>query len=86
VWREATVACFCLLALFRSHFVALFQHQNTVTFLHPLKMADSVPLDTAVDSVYIPVARQKSIPKRVPKAILSDDVKLKLAQHINSEM
>ncbi len=49
-------------------------------------MADSVPLDTAVDSVYIPVARQKSIPKRVPKAILSDDVKLKLAQHINSEM
>ena len=49
-------------------------------------MADCVPLDTSVDSVHIPVARQKSIPKGFTKAVLSDDVKLKLAEHINSEM
>jgi hypothetical protein len=42
-------------------------------------MADSVPLDTAVDSVPIPIARQKTVPKAVLKAVLSDNLKLKLA-------
>jgi hypothetical protein len=54
--------------------------------LHPLKMADSVPLDSAVDLVPIPGVRLKNVPKGVPKAVLSDDVKLKLAEHINSDM
>ena len=44
-------------------------------------MADSVPLDTAVDSVPIPIARQKTGQKGGPKAVLTDDVKLKLAAH-----
>ncbi len=34
----------------------------------------------------IPIARQKTIPKGVLKAVLSDDVTLKLAEHINSDM
>ncbi len=63
--------------LFRSHFVALFR--SAVTALHPPKRADSVPLDTAVDSVPIPIARQKTVPKAVLKAVLSDNLKLKLA-------
>jgi hypothetical protein len=44
------------------------------------------PLDTAVDLVPIPGVRLKNVPKCVPKAVLSDDVKLKLAEHINSDM
>ncbi len=44
-------------------------------------MADSVPLDTAVDLVPIPGVRLKNVPKGVSKAVLSDDVKLKLAAH-----
>jgi hypothetical protein len=43
-------------------------------------------LDTAVDSVPIPIARQKTGQKGGPKAVLTDDVKLKLAQHISSEL
>ncbi len=42
--------------------------------LHALKMVDSVPLDTAVDSVPIPIARQKMGAKGGHKATLSDDV------------
>jgi hypothetical protein len=49
-------------------------------------MADSVPLDAAVDSVPIPIACQETVLKGVPKAVLSDDVKLKLAEQINSDM
>ena len=60
--------------------------QKTVTSLLALKMADSVPLDTAADSVPIPIARQKTVPKGGHNAVLTDDVKLKLAQHISSEL
>ena len=61
--------------------------QKTVTSLLDLKMADSVPLDSAADSVPIPIARQKTVPKGGHKAVLTDDVKLKLAQrHISSEL
>ncbi len=63
-----------------------FGETKTVTSLHPLKMADSVPLDTAVDVVPTPGVRLKNVPKGVPKAVLSDDVKLKLAEHIHSDM
>jgi len=49
-------------------------------------MADSLPLGTAVESVPIPIARLKSGPKSGVKSALSDDVRLKLAQHINSEL
>ncbi len=75
---------------------------KTVTSPHALKMADSVPLDTTdsapaparwreVDSVlsHILIARQKTGhgQKGGPKAaVLTDDVKLKLAQHISSEL
>jgi hypothetical protein len=96
--RTVTETTRVLLALFRSHFKLggsrcfghtlsrCFGHQKNVTSLHPLKMADSVPLDAAVFSVPIPIARQKTVLKGVPKAVLSDDVKLKLAEHINSDM
>jgi hypothetical protein len=49
-------------------------------------MADSLPLDTAVDSVPVPISRQESGPKSGQKSALSDDVRLKLAQHISSEL
>ncbi len=52
-------------------------------------MADSLPLGTTVNSVPISIARQKSCPKAGKKSALSDDVRLKLAQHmlhINSEL
>jgi hypothetical protein len=58
-----------------------FGQTKTVTFLHPLKMADSVPLDTALDLVPILGVRLKNTP-----AVLSDDVRLKLAEHIYSDM
>ena len=52
-------------------------------------MADSLPLGKAVGSAPIPIvlhiARQKTGPKVGQKSALSDDVKLKLAQHISSE-
>jgi hypothetical protein len=51
-------------------------------------MADSVLLNTAVDSVHIPIAHpsQKTVPNGVQKAVLSDDVTLKLAEHIKAKM
>ena len=49
--------------------------------MHSLKMADSVPLDTALDLVPILGVRLKNIP-----AVLSDDVRLKLAEHVYSDM
>ena len=49
-------------------------------------MADSVPVGTAVNSVQNQIARQKSGPKFGQKSALSDDVRLKLAQHISSEL
>ena len=58
----------------------------TVTSLSPLKMADSLPLDSAIESVPVPIARQKTGPKGGPKSSLSDDVKLKMAQHISSDL
>jgi hypothetical protein len=62
------------------------QSKKTVTSLRSLKMADSLPSGIAVDSVSIPIARQKSGPKAGQKSALSDDVKLKLAQHISSDL
>ena len=47
-----------------------FGHTKTVTSLPRLKMADSVPLDTAVDLVPIPGVRLKNVPKGVSKAVL----------------
>jgi len=44
-------------------------------------MADSVPLDTAVALVPIPGERLKNVSKGVSNAVLSDDVKLKPAEH-----
>ena len=49
--------------------------------MHPLKMADSVLLDTALDLVPILGVRLENIP-----AVLSDDVRLKLAEHVYSDM
>ncbi len=94
--RAVTETTSFLHALFRSHLVGCVVSvtfsrvvsvtDKTVTSLHALKLADSVPLDTAVDSVPIPIARQKTDQKGGPKAVLTDDVKLKLAQHISSEL
>ena len=49
--------------------------------MHPLKMADSVPLDTALDLVPILGVRLKNVP-----AVLSEDVRLKLAEHVYSDV
>jgi hypothetical protein len=67
--RTVTETTRVLLALFRSHLVGCVVSvtlsrvvsvtSKTVTSLHALKMADSVTLDTAVDSVPNPIARQK---------------------------
>ena len=67
--RAVTETTSFLHALFRSHLVGCVVSvtlsrivsvtSKSVTSLHALKMADSVPLDTAVDSVPIPIARQK---------------------------
>ena len=94
--RAVTETTIVLLALFRSPLESCVVSvtlcrvvsvtQKTVTSLLALKMADSVPLDTAADSVPIPIARQKTVPKGGHKAVLTDDVKLKLAQHISSEL
>ncbi len=83
--RTVTETTRVLLALFRSHLVGCVLSvtlsrvvsvtSKTVTSLHALKMADSVPLDTAVDSVPIPIARQKMGANGGHKATLSDDVK-----------
>jgi hypothetical protein len=83
--RAVTETTSVLHALFRSHLVGCVVSvtlsrvvsvtSKTVTSLHALKMADSVPLDTAVDSVPIPIACQKMGAKGGHKATLSDDVK-----------
>jgi hypothetical protein len=49
--------------------------------MHPLKMADSVPLDTALDLVPILGVRLKNVP-----AVLSEDVRLKLAELVYSDV
>ena len=45
-----------------------------------------MPLETAVDAVPVPISRQKTGPKAGHKNLLSDDVKLKLAEHISSDL
>ena len=49
-------------------------------------MADSLPLGAAVDPVSSPIERLTSRPKGGPKTSLTDDVKLKLAEHIQSDL
>ncbi len=39
-----------------------------------------------MDPVPIPIARLKTVSKGVPKASFSDDMKLKIAEHINSDI
>ena len=78
--RTVTETTLVSVALFRSHFegrvvcvkfsrVVSVTHK-TVTSLLPPKMADSMPLDTAEDSVPIPIALQKTGAKRGHKAAL----------------
>ena len=58
---------------------------KTVTSPRPLKMADSMPLDTAVESVPIPIARQKTGAKGDHKAAVLGDVKSS-SLHIISDL
>ena len=49
-------------------------------------MADSMPLDTDVDAVPSPIEHLTNSRKGGQKSSLSDDVKLKLAQDISSQL
>ncbi len=69
-------------SIFFSHFLIFAASEEDC----PLKMADSVPLDTAIDSIPIPIVGQKTVPNGVLNAVLSDDEKLMLAEHIDSDM
>ena len=49
-------------------------------------MADSLQVEPVPDAVPAPISRLKTGPKTGHKNLLSDDVKLKLAEHISSDL
>ena len=90
---ETTIFCFATaprnlgqLRNYNSISTLVLVNHKTVTSLNPSKMADSLPLGTDVNAVPSPIARLKTGPKGGQKSSLSDDVKLKLAQHISSQL